>query len=150
MRLRHHDSGRLTVDERGHDVGKRWSDAIGLAVTAYRAHFRGLGLSESTVHRIADASLDAVDDWCSPLAAEIAAIATGAGRPVRDLAMLNARTEILARAPRPGEGECSTAVRLPTGDDGRRLVSFQTWDWIADLAREGLLWRYEPAPGRWV
>jgi isopenicillin-N N-acyltransferase like protein len=148
VRLHRYDSGSREGEDRGRDLGHRWSEPIGAAVTAYRSHFRGLGLEDATVERIADASLAALDDWCSPLAAEIAAVASGAGRPVGDLAMLNARTEILARAPRPGEGECSTAVRLPT--QGRRPVAFQTWDWNVDLAEHGLLWRYELAPERWV
>jgi isopenicillin-N N-acyltransferase-like protein len=150
MRLHRYTSGEHRPDIRGRDLGAHWAGAIGAAVTAYQEHFQRLGLSESTVNRIADASLDAVDDWCPPLAVEIAAIASGADRPVRDLAMLNARTEVLALAP-PDEGECSTAVRVPApGDPTGRLVAFQTWDWHPGLARDGLLWRYEPVPGRWV
>lgn len=151
MRLHRHDSGRWQADKRGHDLGERWAGQIGAAVGAYRQHFDQLGLAEADVNRIADASLDALRAWSPPLGAEVASIAAGAGRPLRELALLNARTEILASVPRPDDGECSTLVRVPTpAAPDASVVAFQTWDWHSQLAEDGLLWRYEPAPGRWV
>jgi isopenicillin-N N-acyltransferase-like protein len=151
VRLHRHDSGLWQADKRGRDVGERWAGPIGAAVAAYRRHFDKVGVPAERVHRIADASFDALVDWSPGHSAELTAIADGAGQPVRDLALLNARTEILARAPRPEEGECSTAVRVPTDAAPEApAVAFQTWDWHPELAMDGLLWAYEPTPGRWV
>ncbi|HYJ70173.1 MAG TPA: C45 family peptidase [Nocardioidaceae bacterium] len=151
MRLHRHDSGHSQADKRGHDVGERWAGPIGVAVDAYRRHFETVGVPAERVDLIADASLDALTAWAPDLGTEVAAVADGAGRPVRELAMLNARTEILARAPRPDEAECSTVVRVPTEATlDARPWSFQTWDWHPALATDGLLWEYEPTPGRWV
>jgi isopenicillin-N N-acyltransferase-like protein len=151
VRLHRHDSGTWQADKRGLDVGERWAGPIGSAVAAYRGYFDQVGIPTERVDRIAAASFDALTDWSPDLAAELTAIASGAGRSVADLAMLNARTEILARAPRPDEGECSTVVRVPseTAPDARAFA-FQTWDWHPELATDGLLWTYEPAPDRWV
>jgi isopenicillin-N N-acyltransferase like protein len=149
MRLHRHDSGSASAEQRGREVGERWADQIATGVTAYRRHFDRRGVAQARVAAIADGSFDALDDWSPGHAAELAAIATGAGRPVQDVALLNARTEILARAPR--DDECSTAVRVPTAaDPSAPVVAFQTWDWRPELAEHGLLWRWESAPGRWV
>jgi isopenicillin-N N-acyltransferase like protein len=151
MRLHRHDSGSSLADTRAHDVGRRWSGQIEAGIAAYRRYFTQAGLPAGRVDRIADASLEALMEWCPALSAELSAIAAGAGRPVRDIAVLNARTEILARAPRLEEGECSTVVRVPTAAaPDLWTLAFQTWDWHPDLATEGLLWTYEPAPSRWV
>jgi isopenicillin-N N-acyltransferase like protein len=151
VRLHRHDSVLWQADKRGRDVGERWAGPIGSAVAAYRRHFDTVGIPAERVDRIAATSFDALADWSSDLAAELVAIASGAGRSAADLALLNARTEILARAPRPEEGECSTVVRVPTeAEPNARAASFQTWDWHPELATDGLLWTYERAPGRWV
>jgi isopenicillin-N N-acyltransferase-like protein len=149
MRLHRHDSGSSAADRRGREVGERLADQIALAVTAYRRHFDELGIHHERVVQIANASLDALTSWSPPHRAELDAIAAGARRPIGDLALLNARTEILASAPR--EGECSTVVRVPTpAAPTAPIVAFQTWDWRPELAEDGLLWRYGPTPGRWV
>jgi isopenicillin-N N-acyltransferase-like protein len=151
VRLHRHDSGLWQADKRGRDVGERWAGPIAAAVAAYRHHFEKVGVPAERVDRIADASFEALAAWSPALGAELTAIAAGAGRSVRDVALLNARTEILARAPRPDEGECSTAVRMPAETAPKaRAVAFQTWDWNPELATDGLLWTYEPTPGRWV
>lgn len=151
MRLHRHDSGTWQADKRGRDVGERWAGPIGSAVAAYRRYFGQVGIPTEQVDRIAAASFDALADWSPDLAAELSAIASGAGRPVADLALLNARTEILARSPRPDEGECSTVVRVPTETSlNAPPFAFQTWDWHPELATVGLLWTYDPAPDQWV
>ncbi|GAA5076129.1 isopenicillin-N N-acyltransferase-like protein [Thermocatellispora tengchongensis] len=148
MRIHEHDSGESAAPERGREFGRLWAGRIGAAVAAYRGHYKELGIPEETSEGIARASYAALASWHPPLGAELESIAEGAGIAVAELSLLNSRTEILAAAPRPGEGECSTVVRPPAA--GRPAVAFQTWDWHARLVPDAALWRYTPAPGRWV
>jgi len=68
---------------------------------------------------------------------EIGGIADGSGVPVREIAALNARTELLAIANPLGVDECSTVVSLPRG---RPPVAVQTWDWYDAMSANWLHW----------
>ncbi|WP_263263060.1 C45 family peptidase [Pseudomonas entomophila] len=124
--------------QRGREIGACWTSQIQRTVGSYLAFFPQLDIQPSAVRLAADASLQALRDWCPALAEEVEGLAEGARLPLWQLAALNARTEILALAPRaPVEGECSTAVYAPAGAD--RVLSLQTWDWHDSLVPEGLL-----------
>lgn len=150
MKVQRHDSGSRTAPSRGRELGATWAGPIRAAVTAYQGHFRDLGVADDTVAAIADASTEALSRWSPELGDELTSIAEGARLTTRQLGLLNARTEVLAAAPPPSEGECSTLVRVPPANDLERATAFQTWDWHSALVPEALMWRYEPAPGQWV
>lgn len=93
-------------------------------------------------------ALAAIDAVAPELAEEVAGIACGAGVPLRTLAAVNARTEVLARLGAAARGECSTVVAL--GEDDGPPVSVQTWDWHDLFADGWLLWTVEHSDGRVV
>lgn len=151
MRIEEHDSGDLAAAARGERFGRVWADRIGQAASAYRNHYERLGIAGATVDAIATTSHSALAEWYPPLAEELEAMAHGAGMPVSEIAALTARTEILVASPARADGECSTAVHVPQERSAALpAFAFQTWDWHAHLVAHAALWRYEPAPGRWV
>lgn len=120
----------------GRARGARFAPRIARISGLYAAHFTELGIAPGVVADVAAASHDELARWAPHLAAEIGGLAAGAGLPLADVALLDARTEILARAAPSREGECSTMVRAVAGASPETM---QTWDWHAHLAPDGLL-----------
>jgi isopenicillin-N N-acyltransferase like protein len=120
--------------ERGLEFGEANRDEIHRTVAAYRE-----------LIDVEAGTLEPIRALAPELADEIEGIAAAADLPVRELAAVNSRTELLPAGPR---GECSTVVALP--GDGRPPVSVQTWDWFGALAENWLVWTIEHPDGRVV
>ena len=144
MQVREHDSGDSGAPARPREFGRAWSAEIGTAVDAYLRHFDRVGIGTAPARATGAAAHKALADWSPALAAELEQIAVGAELPLADVAVLNARTEILATTPSV-DGECSVAVRV-----GPAPVAFQTWDWSADLTPAATVWHYRTDAGRRV
>src|SRR5690625_4362903 len=112
MSIHTHHSESTDPVMRGRDVGQTWMEQIETAVTEYQRHFDRVGVDAEVVHRVSNASSEKIARATPELAAEIEGMALGAGLPLWQVVMLNARTEILALAP-PAE-ECSTSVHWPS------------------------------------
>lgn len=129
---------RLT-DAAPHSRGRAYGTAVAGhvrdAIGRYRQAYATLGVPTGAAERVASGSIEATRAWAPDQAAELEGIAHGAGVPLIELMLLNARTEILAHAPAPPT-ECSTVVAL---HGGRRPQTLQTWDWNADLAPTAVL-----------
>ncbi len=77
---------------------------------------------------------------------EMRGIAAGAEVPFEDIALLNARTEILKLAQRPelrarlieAEG-CTGVVAMPGATVERNLIHAQTWDWKAECVETAVV-----------
>jgi hypothetical protein len=76
-------------------------------------------------------------------------IAAGADVPFEDIVMVNARTEVIAKARaekkkaaelEPGDG-CTGALILPTRSANGRLIHGQNWDWRAECAETAIVLR---------
>lgn len=145
MQVREHDSGSTGAPRRPREFGAAWSAEIRTASDAYLRHFALIGIAPEQARATGVAAHEALARWSPSLAAELEQIAAGADVPLADVAVLNARTEILATTPPPAEGECSTAVRV-----GSDPVAFQTWDWCDDLTPNAAVWRYRSDAGRGV
>jgi isopenicillin-N N-acyltransferase like protein len=129
---------------RGAEFGETHREQIAATVDGYAAIFASRGRRD--VRADGAAALDAIAAWAPDLARELHGMAAGAGVSVIDLAMINARTEILAALGTSGRGECSTVVHL--GDDAADPVAMQNWDWFAGLADNWLVWTIPHADGR--
>jgi isopenicillin-N N-acyltransferase-like protein len=133
---------------RGQQIGVTWAAQIRQTVALYLDFFSQVGVPETQVRAIGEASLHTLQGWCPSLAEEIVATAEGAGVPLWQLASLNARTEILAVMPASTEGECSTAVFAPHGVLAPRTI--QTWDWHDSLVPNGLILQLTTVKGMTV
>lgn len=147
MQLHRHTSTAHHPRERGLDIGRTWDAQTRTAAKLYSDFFATLGIGPRKVRDIAEQSQEALRAWSPELAEEAEGWADGAGLETWQLSVVNARTEILAAAPKKvSSHECSTAVYAPAG--AKAPQTLQTWDWHDDLAPEGLLLELTPAPGR--
>lgn len=107
-------------------------------VAAYRRLFAARATRPFDVDLWAERAWETIAELAPTAAAEISGIAEGAKVPVRDVAMLNARTELLVVADPTGVStECSSVVALP---ERGRPVAVQTWDWYDAMAADWFVW----------
>lgn len=138
----HTDEG--DPQRRGMALGERWGDRVRATLEEYDALFTGRGLSSALVREVAESSRDVVAVHAPEVLAEVDGVAAGAGIAPWEAMVLNARTEILARAAVVAD-ECSTALLIP--GDGGTPRTVQTWDWYSQMAEQTLV-RSQPAgPG---
>jgi isopenicillin-N N-acyltransferase-like protein len=133
---------------RGKELGTHRRKQITGNLAGYTDLFETAGANPAQVRVWGERALDRCAGWAPRLAEEITGIAAGAGLEPWQVAVVNARTEILAAIDATGEGECSTSVVLPGGGLPPRTV--QTWDWHDHLRDAPMLWELEPAPGHVV
>lgn len=127
---RHLDIDRPSPRMRGVERGRQLRDRLPTAIDLYLRLFRAVGVGEPAARDGALVAMDAVAAWRPGYLEEIEGVASGAGAEPWHVMALNARTEILALAPDPVPGECSTIVCVPAGG---APVGIQTWDWHEEL-----------------
>ena len=140
-------SSVLGPRDRGTEFGQHHRDEIVRTIAAYRRLFHACATGPFDVDIWADRAWWLICDVAPGAAEEISGIADGAGVPVREIAALNARTELLAIANPRGVDECSTVVSLPRG---RPPVAVQTWDWYDAMSENWLHWTIPHPDGRVV
>ncbi len=146
--VREFTSSVLAPHDRGLELGERHAPDIGRTVAAYRRLFAARATRPFDVDVWAERAWATIQDLAPWAAPEIAGIAEGAGLPVREVAMLNARTELLAVADPTGvSDECSTVLSLPPGQPP---VGAQTWDWYDAMADDWFVWTIPRADGHVV
>ncbi|MFJ6419264.1 C45 family autoproteolytic acyltransferase/hydolase [Paeniglutamicibacter sp. NPDC091659] len=148
MHLQRFSTTTTDPQERGRQIGARWSEQIRNTSELYVGFFVAMGLDHDWIRTKAEHSHDALRIWRPALAEELDACSLGAGVPAWHLQAVNARTEILAAAASAGGAECSTVIYSPSGANAPQTI--QTWDWHEELVPEGLLLELIPAPGRTV
>lgn len=139
-------SSVLGPADRGTEFGECHGDEVRRTIAAYRRLFWALS-DTFDVDMWAERAWAGILDLAPDAADEIRGIADGAGVPVREVAALNARTELLAIANPSGVDECSTVVALPPG---RPPVAVQTWDWYDAMSANWLHWTIPHPDGRAV
>ncbi|GAA1686886.1 C45 family autoproteolytic acyltransferase/hydolase [Nonomuraea maheshkhaliensis] len=132
---------------RGKELGTHLRKRIVANLTGYTELFAVAGARPAQVRAWGERALDRSAAWAPSLAEEMAGIAAGAGLDPWQVAVVNARTEILAGIDAVGHGECSTSVVLPEQGPPRTV---QTWDWHDHLRDAPMLWELEPRPGHVV
>ncbi len=140
-------SSVLPPRERGIELGERFRSDIGTTVAAYRRLFAVRAGGPFDVDLWAERAWDSITRVAPEHADEIAGIAEGSGRPVREIAAINARTEILVAANPTGVTECSSVISAPP--DGPPFA-VQTWDWYDAMTDGWFHWRFEHPDGRVV
>ena len=143
-------SGVLDPRKRGQEFGEACRERVAETVDGYRRLFGRAEAgarcaSPAELATLGGQALDRIDAWAPSLGEEIRGLAEGAALPVTDLAVLNARTEILAWLGRTGT-ECSVVVAL--GEPEVEPVAAQNWDWYAGLAGGWLVWEIPHPDGR--
>ena len=129
---------------RGLELGRELGAEIRATWEAYAGLFRLHRIENETVRTVAEQCMAAASEWSPTHAAEIRAIAQGAGLEEWEGAALNSRSEILTHSNLEYPGECSTVVYLPVDGPPQTV---QTWDWQHELSGVKLIWRYAARPG---
>lgn len=140
-------SSALAPYDRGVEFGERHRSETAVTVAAYRRLFAARAVRPFDVDLWAERAWQTIEELAPAAAAEIAGIAEGAGLPVREVAALNARTELLAIANPTGVAECSTVVSL---SPDRPPVAVQTWDWYHAMGGNWLHWTIPHPDGHTV
>ena len=140
-----------TPHERGVQYGRQAASRIRRGLQHYGEQLRRLDLGPAGIAALVSdyrPTIEAYDDTFVP---EMRGIADGAGVTFEDVALLNARTEILQLASRPasrahlhhGPAEpvdgCTALVALPAATAERRLIHAQNWDWKAECAETAIV-----------
>lgn len=138
MKLHYLTTQTTDPEERGSAIGRTYGPFLARSAARYLEHFTALGIPADRVRAIVDRSRESLASWYPAQLAESDAIAAGAHMESWQVLAIGARTEILAVAPSAGEGECSTAVRVPASGAPETI---QTWDWHGDITTDGLVHR---------
>ena len=134
--------------DRGHELGGRFAGQIAATVSTYRRLFAARAGGSFDVELWSQRAWEAIESLAPMQAEEIRGIADGSGRPVHEIAAVNARTEILAAAdPALAVTECSAVVSIPPG---RSPFAVQTWDWYHAMSDGWFHWRIPHPDGRVV
>jgi isopenicillin-N N-acyltransferase-like protein len=130
--------------ERGAEYGATHAAEVTATVAAYRRLWEWLAPSFDLPFW-GDRALAAIGARAPRAADEIAGIADGAARDVREIAAINARTELLAVvAPWGAATECSTVVSTAPG---RPPIATQTWDWYPRMRDNWMVWTFPTSAG---
>ena len=132
---------------RGLQLGRSQTERVQLTVTAYMEIFAKVaGLSREGVLTHAERFTPSIAEYAPHLLEEMRGIAKGAGRDLREIVAINARTELMYGVKeRP---ECtSIGISTKASADGHIRVA-QNWDWRPTLVGSLILWvlRREEGP----
>ncbi len=132
---------------RGLELGRIQTERVLLTITSYMdifAKVAGLRREDVLVH--AERFTPLIAQYAPHLLEEMRGIANGAGRDLREIVVINARTELMYGATR--RPECtSIGISSKASADGHIRIA-QNWDWRPTLAGSLILWvlRREEGP----
>ncbi len=135
--------------ERGSHLGKAERERVAHTVNAYMKIFKEYaGLGREEVFSLAERYLPVIARHTPSLLEEMRGIASGAGRDLREIVAINARTELMYGG-QPLSECTSIALSARASADGGIYLA-QNWDWHFSLAGGLVLWAIEPSEGRRV
>lgn len=137
MSTRRFRSTATRPGDRGRELGSTFPDGVAGTVAAYQRLFDSAAGEPVDLAHWGGLALAQIGAVSPALAEEVDGIASGAGLDVRQVAALNARTEILAALGHHATKECSTVVHVAAD---RAPLAVQAWDWYADLAGSWFVW----------
>ncbi|HUK09625.1 MAG TPA: C45 family peptidase [Stellaceae bacterium] len=143
--------------ERGRQYGRQAALRIKRGAAHYQAQLARLSLDAEGVAALVRDYLPVIEGFEPAYVEEMRGIAEGAEISFADVALLNARTEILKLAQRPKPREaaavpdepdgCTGLVALPEATEARRLIHAQNWDWKRECAETAVVLRVRREDG---
>ncbi|APO78855.1 acyl-coenzyme A:6-aminopenicillanic acid acyl-transferase family protein (plasmid) [Rhizobium etli 8C-3] len=140
--------------ERGLQYGRQAEDRVRRSVALYSGRLGQIGISEQDLTDMVGSYVPVIEAFDPAFIEEMTGIAEGAGLSFDQIVLINARTEILAKARRrqaaqaehSGDG-CTGVVVLPERSQTGELIHAQNWDWIAECAETAIVLRVQPDKG---
>lgn len=144
-----------TPKKRGQAYGRQAAARIAKSAAMYGQTLTGLGYSAAArTALIKDFARD-IENFAPHYIEEMHGIAKGAKVPFEDIVMINARTEVVAKARaeksqatelEPDDG-CTGALILPSRSANGKLLHGQNWDWRAECAETAIVLRVRDEHG---
>lgn len=138
-----------TPFERGMQYGQQAAQRVLGSVNLYGQTLVHLGYSEAARKQLIGFFAKEIENFAPHYVEEMRGIAKGANVTFEDIVMINARTEVLAKAraekveaveSEPGDG-CTGALILPERSATGNLIHGQNWDWRAECADTAIVLR---------
>ncbi|HEU5442742.1 MAG TPA: C45 family peptidase [Steroidobacteraceae bacterium] len=136
--------------DRGIQYGRQAAAEIARSIDHYAAQVAAHGVDERRLGDIAAQYLPTLEEFDHRQVEEMRGIAAGAGVPFEHIVLVNARTELLQIARRPGmrdslrslasEG-CTGIVVRPEATRDRELIHAHNWDWQRECAEFAVILR---------
>ncbi|MBN8190283.1 hypothetical protein JF540_26790 [Salipiger thiooxidans] len=137
-----------TPFERGRAYGAAVPERVARSAQIYGSTLKALKVDDAFRADLIAEFSERIADFDAHYLEEIKGIADGAGLPVGDVVMINARTEIVARARRKVAGEgCTGAIILPERSANGALLHGQNWDWRSECVDTAIVLRVEREDG---
>jgi isopenicillin-N N-acyltransferase-like protein len=140
-------SGR--PEERGRQYGEAARERIAIGIGHYSGQLAKTGLSSAELSELVLGFLPRIDAFDPDYVPEMRGIAAGANRPLEEIVLLNARTEILKLAPKAAKAKglpveddpdgCTGVVALPEATADGKLIHAQNWDWKVECAETAVV-----------
>lgn len=144
-----------TPEARGREYGRQAADRVRKSAAMYGKTLVELGYDAMARSRLIQEFSREIENFAPHYLEEMRGIAAGAGVAFEDVVMINARTEVIAKARaekkraaelEPGDG-CTGALILPARAAGGNLIHGQNWDWRAECAETAIVLRVRSDDG---
>jgi isopenicillin-N N-acyltransferase-like protein len=140
--------------ERGRDYGRKAQARIAKGIAHYSGQLKTMSIGPAEIKGLVDDYLPVIEGFDAGFVVEMRGIAEGAGVSFEEIALLNARTEILKMGSRPDlrarlaaalakdePDGCTGLVALPGATRDGKLIHAQNWDWKAECAETAVVLR---------
>ncbi len=135
--------------DRGRAYGHAAADRIRGSVRLYSEQMKRLGFSADEVRGIVAEFVPAMAKYAPDLIEEMHGIAAGADCAFEEIALVNARTEVIQLGHRRAEGRkkdtekdgCTGVIVLPEASADGALIHAQNWDWKPECADTSVVLR---------
>lgn len=140
--------------ERGRDYGRKAQARITKGIAHYAGQLKSLSIGPAEIKGLVNDYLPVIEGFDPGFVVEMRGIAEGANVSFEEIALLNARTEILKMGQRPDlrarlaaslakeePDGCTGVVALPGATREGKLIHAQNWDWKAECAETAVVLR---------
>ena len=140
-----------TPEARGRSYGQQAAARVRKSAAMYGQTLVDLGYDAMARTELIAHFAREIEHFAPHYVEEMRGIAAGADVPFEDIVMVNARTEVVAKARaekkkaaelEPGDG-CTGALILPTRSANGKLIHGQNWDWRAECAETAIVLRVQ-------
>jgi isopenicillin-N N-acyltransferase-like protein len=146
-----------TPYERGKSYGAAVADRVAKSAGLYGSTLEDLGFQGAAKTKLIGDFAREIEAFGSHYIEEMRGIAAGSGVPFEDVVMINARTEIVAKARRERElsatpeadleDGCTGLLVMPERSANGQLLHAQNWDWRAECAETSIVLRVRQENG---
>jgi len=141
--------------ERGRQYGAAVPARIAHSAQRYRQELARIGASAKRQALLIAEFATQIEAFRPAHSEEMRGIAAGCGVSFDDIVLINARTEVIAKARKlasqevidPADGECTAAVIMPARSATGRMIHAHNWDWDPDARDSTIVLRVQGEDG---